>query len=170
MRTALPKRVRSRAGLALASIFAAFAALIVMPGTAWAACARYTCDSHDPNVQTWQSGPFTASGPYDFGGGFTIELRKGTTDSDPYAWARARFPGGSNQNEYTMYVERCHLDHTVCEILGQRQAGGDWTISAGANSNYYITRSGMFYDPSDRTIRACLYHGDWSGRTCTGWA
>ncbi|MEV8529387.1 hypothetical protein AB0451_35480 [Streptomyces sp. NPDC052000] len=168
MRSAPTRRLRSRAGLALASLFAALVSLIVLPGTAWAACGRYTCDGHDPNVQTWQSGPFTASGPYDFGGGFSIELRKGTTDGDPYAWARARFPGGSNENEYTMYVERCHLDHTVCEILGQRQAGGSWTTDS--TPNYYLTRSAMYYDPNDRTIRACLYHGDWSSRTCTGWA
>ncbi|WHM40875.1 hypothetical protein [Streptomyces sp. BPTC-684] len=45
-----------------------------------------------------------------------------------------------------MYVERCHLDHTVCEILGSRQIGGTWTTSAG--NNYNLTRSGMFYDPA----------------------
>ncbi|MET9349499.1 hypothetical protein ABZY67_22725, partial [Streptomyces termitum] len=104
------RRAVSRAGLTAAALVSALAAVLAAPAPASAAvlsCSGYGCDGHDPNIQTWQSGPATASGPYDYGSGFSIELRRGTTDGDLYAWGRARFPNGSNGFEYGTYIERC---------------------------------------------------------------
>ncbi|MFE3068565.1 hypothetical protein [Streptomyces sp. NPDC059247] len=173
-RTTPRRRTVSRAGLSAAALLSALAAVLAAPAPASAlatACYNYGCDGHDPNVQTWQSGPATASGPHDYGSGFTIELRKGTTDGDVFAWGRARYPNGSNGFEYGTYVERCRLDGTICEILPGKTLGtGGWTASGG--TNYSQTRTPMYYDPSDRKVRACLYHNNTNDpwKKCTGWA
>ncbi|MFG3137793.1 hypothetical protein ACGFZA_16475 [Streptomyces sp. NPDC048211] len=161
---------RVRAGVVLATLCAAIGALLSAPAPAWAAsCSGFGCDGHDPNIQTWQYGPRTQSGPYDYTSGYSIEMRSGTTDGDFYVWARTEYVNGSNPYDYSMYIERCHNDHTVCEILGETQPGTEGRTVSSSSPNYSLTRSPMYYDVG-RVSRACLYRfGDWAGRTCTLW-
>ncbi|MER5277879.1 hypothetical protein ABT025_19280 [Streptomyces sp. NPDC002809] len=161
---------RVRAGVVLATLCAAVGTLLSAPAPAWAAsCSGFGCDGHDPSIQTWQYGP-RSQAAREFANGYSIEMRSGTTDGDFYVWARTRYPSGSDPYNHSMYIERCHNDYTVCEILGETQPGADGkTVSDPESSNYSITRSPMYYDVG-RVSRACLYRsGDWARRTCTTW-
>ncbi|MFJ9428459.1 hypothetical protein ACIRQY_02245 [Streptomyces sp. NPDC101490] len=88
-----------------------------------------------------------------------------------FARGRARYPDGGIGFEYGTYVERCRLDGTICEILPGRTLGtSGWTASGG--TNYSQTHTPMYYDPSDRKVRACRYHHNTNDpwKRCTGWA
>ncbi|MEV0416389.1 hypothetical protein AB0I68_38035 [Streptomyces sp. NPDC050448] len=157
----------SRTGLVFASVLAAFTTLMVAPGPASAtvtSCSGFGCDGHDPAIQRWQSGPTHRDGR-DHGSGFGVELWTGTTDGDFYAWAKASYPSGSNPYDYTVFVQRCRLDHSMCENLGESRA--DLLMYDGMDGNIVYKRTGMYYDPAARTARACMRG---AGReVCTGW-
>ncbi|WP_433893341.1 hypothetical protein [Streptomyces sp. CA-111067] len=56
--------------------------------TAAASCRGYGCDGHDPDIQTWQSGPKTVTFgdiPDIFA---EVDLLYGVTDGDQYSWAQ----------------------------------------------------------------------------------
>ncbi|MFD7017379.1 hypothetical protein ACFYMW_38505 [Streptomyces sp. NPDC006692] len=165
-----PKRnsLLSRTGLVFASALTAFSTLMIAPGTASAtvtSCSGFGCDGHNPSIQSWQRGPTHQDGR-DFGSGFGIELWTGTTDGDYYAWGKATYPSGSNPYDYTVFVQRCYLDHSMCESLGESRA--DQLTYEDMDGNTVIRHTGMFYDPAARTARVCM-RGE--GReVCTGWA
>ncbi|NED08066.1 hypothetical protein G3I55_41260, partial [Streptomyces sp. SID6648] len=99
----------------LGALLSALALVLMLPGPAQAraqACAGFGCDGHDPNIQTWQSGPVSPYGPYNLGGSFLYELRWGKTDGDQYSWARLHYISGSNEQNWSVYVQRCTKDQS----------------------------------------------------------
>ncbi|MEU7017703.1 hypothetical protein [Streptomyces sp. NPDC046385] len=160
-------RARRLASMA-AALFLTFGTSVGLAGEASAtatACAGFGCDDHNPNIQTWQSGPGSQFDiPHPFGG---LSLRLGTTDGDRYAWARATYATGSGGGH--VYVNRRNYGGGGFEGgLGPRELGqSDWTTSAGTNT--IATWSGMYYDPSYKQVQACVYLNADGRSWCTQW-
>ncbi|MFE7357542.1 hypothetical protein ACFU8Q_31445 [Streptomyces sp. NPDC057543] len=142
---------------------------IAIPNSAYAAtCSGYGCDGHDPNIQTWQSGPVTPYGT-DLGNSNYLELRWGKTDGDQYGWARLEYVG--IPSAYTITVERCNKGGGSCETgLGKKAAGASgWTAKQEGTSNTYMTRTPMYYNPSTKQVRACVTPTAGGTKHCTAY-
>ncbi|AZS85939.1 hypothetical protein ELQ87_17820 [Streptomyces griseoviridis] len=165
-------RLRSRFAVTLGALFSSLALAVAAPNPASAtalACSGFGCDGHDPNIQTWQSGPVTTYGK-DLGNSFYSELRWGKTDGDQYGWTRLQYISGSGASNWTLYVQRCTKDHSTCYWrLGATKGGAAaWTAKVAGTANTYVTRTPMYYNPSTYEVRACVE--DPSGNEqCTAW-
>ncbi|KKZ73694.1 hypothetical protein [Streptomyces showdoensis] len=130
------------------------------------ACATFGCDGHNPNIQTWQWGPTTAPGgaPHPRG---AIELRVGKTDGDQYAWARGTYPTGAG-GAY-VYVDRQNRGGGGYEGgLGRHEVGeSGWYTMSGTNT--MSGWSGMYYNPTYKQVRACIYLYAGGETYCSGW-
>ncbi|MCX4847069.1 hypothetical protein [Streptomyces sp. NBC_00893] len=162
-------RNKSRLATIFGSVIAALALGIAIPGSAQAAsCSGYQCDGHNPNIQTWQSGPVT---PYDIdlGSSNHLELRWGKTDGDQYGWARLEY--SSIPPAYNITVERCNKGGGSCETgLGKKAAGASgWTVKKAGTSNTYTTWTPMYYNPSTKQVRACVTPTAGGTKRCTAW-
>ncbi|MFZ4163538.1 hypothetical protein ACOZDE_34895 [Streptomyces griseoincarnatus] len=166
-------KLRSRIGVTLGALFGALALALTVPSSASAgvlACDNFGCDGHDPNIQNWQTGPVSPHGPYDLGNSFLYELRWGKTDGDQYSWARLHYISGSNEGNWRVYVQRCTKDQSTCYWrLGEKKGGASgWTAKIPSGTNYYWTRTPMYYNPSTHMMRACVENP--SGKqSCTPW-
>lgn len=164
-------KLRSRLGFTLGALLSSLTLALAMPTSAQAAsCDNFGCDGHDPNVQTWQTGPVSPYGPYDLGGSFEYEMRWGKTDGDQYSWGRLWYISGSDEQNWTVYVQRCTKSHSTCYWrLGEKKGGASgWTSKVPGGTNYYYTRTPMYYNPSGYEMRACAE--DPSGNeSCTPW-
>jgi hypothetical protein len=164
-------KLRSRIGLTLGMVLSSLA--LAVPNSASAAalaCDNFGCDGHDPNIQTWDSGPVTTHGPYDLGGSFSYELRWGKTDGDQYSWGRLEYFSGSGAGDWNVYVQRCTKDHSTCYWRLGVKAGGasGWTAKVEDAANLYRTRTPMYYNPSTHEMRACAEEPDGTEH-CTPW-
>ncbi|MEW1722299.1 hypothetical protein [Streptomyces sp. NPDC093109] len=157
----------SGAGVLFGTFLAALTLSVAAPGSAYAAaCAGSGCDGHDPNIQTWQSGPVTTYYE-DLGNSTYIELRWGKTDGDQYSWGRIGYVGlVPSSPSYRITVERCNSAGTSCTTnLGSTAAGASaWTAKIDTNS--YVTRTPMYYNPSTSKMRACAIPSSGS-KVCT---
>ncbi|MEU7054826.1 hypothetical protein [Streptomyces sp. NPDC046197] len=166
-------KLRTRIGTALGTLVSSLALVAGGANAASAtapACDNFGCDGHDPNIQTWQTGPFSPYGPYDLGGSFSYELRWGKTDGDQYSWGRLEFFSGSDEGKWNVYVQRCTKDHSTCYWrLGLKKGGASgWTSKVPGAANLYYTRTPMYYNPSGYEMRACVE--DASGtQHCAPW-
>ncbi|KES06375.1 hypothetical protein BU52_15015 [Streptomyces toyocaensis] len=164
---------RSRIGVTFSALLSALALALMIPNSASAgalACDNFGCDGHDPNIQSWESGPVSPYGPYNLGNSFLYELRWGKTDGDQYSWARLHYISGSNEQDWSVYVQRCTKDQSTCYWrLGLKKGGASgWTAKIPGGTNYYWTRTPMYYNPSTHMMRACVE--DPSGdQSCTPW-
>jgi hypothetical protein len=163
-------KLRSRFGLILGMVLSFFA--LVVPNSASAAalaCDNFGCDGHDPNIQSWDSGPFTPYG-FDLGNSFSYELRWGKTDGDQYSWGRFEYVSGSGASDWSVYVQRCTKDHSTCYWrLGLKTGGASgWTAKVADTANFYTTRTPMYYNPSTHEMRACVEYKSGTP-SCTPW-
>ncbi|MFF0014556.1 hypothetical protein [Streptomyces sp. NPDC005374] len=166
-------KIRTRLGFALGTLLSSLAFTIVAPNSASAAalaCDNFGCDGHDPNIQSWESGPVTTYGPNQAGGSFLYELRWGKTDGDQYSWARLWYISGSNEQDWNIYVQRCTKDQSECYWRLGVKAGGasGWTAKVPDGTNYYYTRTPMYYNPSTHKMRACAENPSGT-EYCTAW-
>lgn len=164
-------KLRSRIGLTLGMVLSSLA--LAVPNSASAAalaCDNFGCDGHDPNIQSWQSGPLTPHGPYDLGNSFSYELRWGKTDGDQYSWGRFKYISGTGASDWNVYVQRCTKDHSTCYWrLGLKKGGASgWTAKVEDTANFYQTRTPMYYNPSTHEMRACVENPSGTER-CTPW-
>ncbi|MER6116499.1 hypothetical protein [Streptomyces sp. NPDC001743] len=161
------KRSRmARMASALGTILGALALVLTIPNSAFAAgCSGSGCDDHDPNIQTWQSGPVT-NYTVQVGGSEFLELRWGKTDGDQYSWARLEY--FSLAPDYHIMIERCNSSGTSCTTyLGYTKVGASgWTAKVAGSSNTYVTRTPMYYNPSTSKARACIVKSN-GATTCT---
>lgn len=145
-------------GLSLASVSEASASAT--------ACRYFACDDHNPEYQTWQVQPATV---YSNGnnGTATVDLRRGVTGGDEFGWARVHYFMGSGGGQ--VYVDRRNKGGGGEESrLGVREIGAaGW--SKGVSTNYMDSWSGMFYNPSYKQVRACVYLYSNSYVYCTQW-
>lgn len=164
-------KLTSRLGVVLGALLSSIALVVSLPSSAYAAsCSGFGCDGHDPNIQTWQTGPVSTYGPYDAGGSFEYELRWGKTDGDQYSWGRLWYISGSNEQDWSVYVQRCTKSHSTCYWrLGEKKGGASgWTAKVPSGTNYYYTRTPMYYNPSTYETRACVDTSD-GDTLCTPW-
>ncbi|MFJ6729588.1 hypothetical protein ACIQPQ_32285 [Streptomyces sp. NPDC091281] len=166
-------KTRRRIGATLGVLLSSVALATMSSGTASAAalaCDNFSCDGHDPNVQSWQSGPVSPHGPYDLGNSFSYELRWGKTDGDQYSWARLQYVSGSNASDWTVYVQRCTKDQSTCYWrLGAKSGGtSGWSTKVAGTANTYVTRTPMYYNPSTHMTRACVDTPS-NVQKCTPW-
>lgn len=132
---------------------------------AFAACSGYGCDGHDPNVQSWDSGPKTVAAQ-SVDGYAEVVLRWGKTDGDQYSWARVETTTTGGQ--FRLWVDRSLDGHQTWAVLGVT------TKSISTNSNGYAP---MYYNPSGAEMRACAKYNlgtvdgttIWSDTGCTAW-
>lgn len=154
-----------RTATVVSSLAMAFVTTIAFATEAAAACANYGCDGHNPNIQTWKTGPKTAFGiGHPMG---SLDLRVGVTGGDQYAWGRLYYPGGAGPAG--VYVNRRNRGGGGEEwVLGWKAVNTDgWSGSAGTNT--ISTWSGMYYNPTWKQVQACMYMNNTNETYCTAW-
>jgi hypothetical protein len=142
--------------------------MVAVPATAEAvpapmSCSAYGCDGHDPNIQTWQTGPTTVADAFISSPiSVDVALRYGVTDGDQYSWAKV-----------TMYESGGMVDVWTDRSF---DGGATWTSGlgevtkeVGPDGSIYTP---MYYNTSGTKMRACAraeLGSPWGSITCTLW-